>query len=68
MIYTRPPIPAIAPPTIVATYLYKLTFIPAASAVAGDSPTALKFNPTLVFFKTICIHVEEEPGRQVNPF
>ena len=52
MMQNNPPSPAIAEPIIVAVYLYAVTFIPAASAVPGFSPTALKFNPILVFFKT----------------
>ena len=43
-----PPSPLIPPPTQVARYLYAVTLMPAASAVAGLSPTALRFSPFLV--------------------
>ena len=45
MLIYIPPIPQMPPPTTVAIYLYFVIEIPAASAVAGSSPTALKFNP-----------------------
>ncbi len=38
---------------IVEMYLYLVTLIPAASAVAGFSPTARSVKPTLVFLNTI---------------
>ena len=41
----------IAEPTIVAKYLYLDTFNPAASAVAGFSPTDLNPKPALVLTK-----------------
>ena len=43
--------PAIPPPITVARYLYSVTLIPAASAVAGLSPTAFKLRPQRVLFK-----------------
>jgi len=39
-------------PMSVATYLYAVTFMPIASAVAGFSPTARRCRPTLVLFST----------------
>ena len=43
-------------PTHVAPYLYLETLIPAASAVAGLSPTALRFSPGLVLFRKYELH------------
>ena len=43
-------------PTHVAPYLYLVTLIPAASAVAGLSPTALRFSPGLVLFRKYELH------------
>ena len=40
MIYTMPPMAEMPPPMTVARYLQRVTLMPAASAVAGDSPTA----------------------------
>ena len=40
IIYTIPPMPDMPPPTRVAMYLFRVTLMPAASAVAGFSPTA----------------------------
>ena len=40
IMYTMPPMAEMPPPMTVARYLYRLTRMPAASAVAGDSPTA----------------------------
>ena len=51
--YIMPPKPAKPQPMMVAMYLYLVTLIPAESAVAGFSPTALKFNPVLVLNKKI---------------
>ena len=45
MMYTMPPTAEIPPPRTVARYLYFPTSIPAASAVAGDSPTARRYSP-----------------------
>ena len=39
-------------PRQVAAYLYAVTFIPAASAVEGFSPTARRLSPTRVRFIT----------------
>ena len=39
-------------PVHVATYLYFVTFMPAASATAGLSPTALRFSPVCVLNNT----------------
>ena len=49
-----PPIPEIPAPMQVARYLYFVTLTPAASAVAGFSPTARRFRPALVLFRKIC--------------
>ena len=43
MLIYIPPIPQIPPPITVAIYLYTVVLIPAASAVAGSSPTARRF-------------------------
>ena len=47
----RPPSPQIAPPMTVARYLYSDTLMPAASAVAGFSPTARRHRPWRVQFR-----------------
>ena len=44
----NPPRPLMPPPRQVARYLQAVTLMPAASAVAGLSPTALRFSPRLV--------------------
>ena len=46
-----PPRPAIMLPTMVARYLYRVTLMPAASAVAGFSPTARSCRPVRLYFK-----------------
>ena len=51
MIYTMPPTAEIPPPITVARYLYRSTAMPAASAVAGDSPTERRYSPARVRFK-----------------
>ena len=47
----NPPRPAMAPPMTVARYLYSETLMPAASAVAGLSPTARSARPWRVRFR-----------------
>ena len=52
-----PAIPQIPPPIIVAAYLYFVTLMPAASAVAGLSPTARRFSPVRVLFRNHAIAI-----------
>ena len=62
----KPPSPAIIAPDIVAVYLYSDTLIPAASAVAGFSPTALKLSPLLVLLRKIDITIAKTTDKYVR--
>ena len=42
------------PPMQVARYLYLVTLMPAASAVAGLSPTARRLRPARVWLRKYC--------------
>ena len=55
MLQYAPPMPQMPAPMQVDRYLYSVTLMPAASAVAGFSPTARRFRPARVRVRNQCM-------------